>query len=672
MLLPVCRADEEKAEWTVLFYMCGTDLESNYSYATENLRDINQCDGPKLLVDEVKELLGDYFDLSFPYDYLMLKHVNVLIETGGCKKWHAGELGMDISTDHLQRWRYRYNSDRTQPGRFTLEETLPGASMAEASTLSDFIRWGAEHYPAKKYALVLWDHGGGSKTGLFIDELYGNDVMRLDELGAAFKNGGVRFEAVLFDACMMANLETAYVISEYANWMVASEELVAGKGTAIDAWLQNLILMPECDGEKLGRWICDMTQIKYANEDNESARQLMTWSVIDLSKIKRLAYYQDILFRAIRLAYEKSPETLTETAMKTFHTEHYGSGHDNMWDLAGVFYSNADNTLLGSKTCWEMLSALMDAVAYNVCGSGRAAARGISFCYAADFTPEELDAYARNCPSANYLSLMDAISPWTAPDWVYEKVTRLPEMDTIDAYKVKVNHVVMEDGTPGFYLDEGSDINVGTVRFTMYRKNPVTRKVVSLGTAPAYYDTQIDPRGVYHVPIIGEWPALDGDICEIEAVSIPLDGDYNTLYNIPIRMDNDTWNLRCSFSASNHSHTVYGLWEGFDSDSTMFNRNVRELSQVNGREYNLLYRIDGQAGYEQSAPKTMYRRLTVENVPLPVGTYYMEYVIYDVFMRPMKLKRVELYWDGQRMTIPNDDWAGKETLSEADYYKTRK
>ena len=245
-------------------------------------------------------------------------------------------------------------------------------------------------------------------------------------------------------------------------------------------------------------------------------------------------------------------------------------------------------------------------------------------------------------------------------------------MDTIDAYKVKVNHVVLADGTPGFYLDEGSDINVSTVLFKLLRKNPVTKQIVTLGTAPAYYDTAIDPRGVYYVPFMGEWPALDGDICEIEAVSIPMDGDYNTLYNIPIEMDNQVWNLRCGFSADNFSHTVYGLWEGFDSDSTMFNRNVRELSQVNGREYTLLYQLDGKTGHERSAPKTMYRRLTVENVSLPAGTYYMEYIIYDVFMRSMKFRRVELYWDGQRMTIPNNDWAGKETLSVADYYTTNK
>ena len=40
--------------------------------------------------------------------------------------------------------------------------------MANPETLSDFVHWGAENYPARKYALLLWDRGGGSKTGIFI------------------------------------------------------------------------------------------------------------------------------------------------------------------------------------------------------------------------------------------------------------------------------------------------------------------------------------------------------------------------------------------------------------------------------------------------------------------------------------------------------------------------
>ena len=668
---------ENEAEWTVLFYMCGTDLESKYGYATENLTDISKCKGPQLINDGWLEGTIDTskLDISKLFEQIRGNSVNVLIETGGCKQWHAEALGMDISNSELQRWRYRYSQGNKKPGSFTLEQTLPGNNMGEPDTLSDFIRWSAENYPAKKYALVLWDHGGGSKTGLFIDELYQDGIMRLNELGDALRDGGVHFETVLFDACMMANLETAYAIHDYANWMVASEELVAGKGTAIDAWLQQLILMPKCDGERLGRWICDMTQIKYANQDNESAQQLMTWSVIDLSKIERAAFYFDHLFLGLCLAYQLSPNDLVTFAKSTFHAEHYGSGGENMVDLSGVFYSSSDNTALGREARWQMLEALMDVVAYSVRGSGRAAARGLSFCYATDFSPAELDIYADNCPSPYYLALLDAISPWTAPDWIYEKVKRMPEMDTIDVYKLKANHVVMEDGTPGFYLDAGNDINLGTVRFSLYYKNEATGQIVSLGTAPIYIENVDNSQKIYHIPGLRVWPAIDGELCEIDAVSISFNDDYNTLYNIPIQIDSDIWNLRCGFLYANYSFVVYGLWEGYDSDSTMFNRNVRELAQMAGREYSLLYKIDnsgrdGKTAYVNGTPKTLYRKMAVDIEPLPVGTYYVEYTIYDVFMRPMKMERVELNWDGKRMTIPEGAWQGQETLSVRDYYES--
>ena len=48
-----------EAEWTVLFYMCGSDLESKYSYATQNLAEIK---GVKYPMDErvlIKEILEE-------------------------------------------------------------------------------------------------------------------------------------------------------------------------------------------------------------------------------------------------------------------------------------------------------------------------------------------------------------------------------------------------------------------------------------------------------------------------------------------------------------------------------------------------------------------------------------------------------------------------------------
>ena len=36
-------AEQKPAQWTVMFYMCGSDLESKYGYATENLKEISHC-----------------------------------------------------------------------------------------------------------------------------------------------------------------------------------------------------------------------------------------------------------------------------------------------------------------------------------------------------------------------------------------------------------------------------------------------------------------------------------------------------------------------------------------------------------------------------------------------------------------------------------------------------
>ena len=47
----------------------------------------------------------------------------------------------------------------------------PATCMAEGKSLSDFIRWTRENYPADRYMLVLWDHGGGFPLGYGMDQL---------------------------------------------------------------------------------------------------------------------------------------------------------------------------------------------------------------------------------------------------------------------------------------------------------------------------------------------------------------------------------------------------------------------------------------------------------------------------------------------------------------------
>ncbi|MCR4877287.1 MAG: hypothetical protein K5922_08950 [Clostridiales bacterium] len=648
---------ESTDEWTVLFYMCGSDLESKYSYGTGNLEEI-------IHVTQAKSSIVS--DRAGKYDQARGK-VNVLIETGGAKEWHAQDLGMDIRTDALQIWRYDAAMD-TDRGTFALEAEKPLASMADPDTLSEFIRWGTEHYPAKKYALVLWNHGGGSATGIFIDELFGGEYMTLDLLNQAMADGGVYFEAVLFDACMMANIETAYAVRNYAGWMIASEELVAGKGSAIGEWLQELYCVPTADGRLLGRWICDTAVIKYANSGDSQAQELLTWSVIDLSKIPRLVECFDGFFADMSIFYMEDPSVLVQFSKAAFFSEAYGIGHENMYDLSGILFTPFYRSSMNADRQTAMQYALVDAVDYCVRGTGRPAARGISFCYATNFSEKKLDVYARNCPSPNYLALLDAISSWEAPEEVYKRVIKLPEQEGETAYQIQVEKKNWKNGCPSFSVLAG-EMNITMVQYELYKYDERTEQIIRLGSVPSYYDEE---EGVYRVYDLSQWPAIDGNICQIELQNVT--GYYNILYNIPVMLDSELMNMRCGYLFDTAEYRIYGLWEGYDSDSSQFNRNVKSLAQVAGLEYNLLYEVytgesDAKKSYTLSPTMIMYRSIVLEEITLLPGTYYMQYVIQDAFMRPLRLEMVQLYWDGEKFTIQNDSWErGTETLDATGYY----
>ena len=678
---------EEPCEWTVLIYMCGSDLESKYSYGSENLMEIAAITNPMEIaqgfrsreelaeLNEMRTRIGEITESISGLNEISVNRrdkVHVLIETGGAKAWHAENLGMKIRTDALQYWHFHAATEETD-SRFELENEKPLASMASPETLAEFIRWGVETHPANKYALVLWNHGGGSATGIFIDELFGGEYMTLDLLNQALADGGAHFEAVIFDACLMANLETACAIREHANWMIASEELVAGKGTAMGEWLQQLYHVPEADGRLLGRWVCDTAMIKYSNSNDKQAQELITWSVINLDKIEQVEENFDAFFAMMGIFYSQYPEMLTTFANAEHYYEAFGTGNENMYDLGGIMYDPVLRNSASAAVQLVMQQALADAVDYCIHGAGRPQARGISFCLASNFQNDQLDVYARNCPSPHYLALLDAISPWEAPDWVYEQVEKVPDPIDEKAYQITVEKRVWKNGSPAFAILEGNGM-IGSVEYNLYKLDEATGQQIRLGEVPVVYDADEELFRIYDLL---KWPSLDGSLCEIELQNKVTIGDYNLLYNIPIMVDTELMNMRVAYWFDAAEWEVLGLWEGYDNDSSQFNRNVMSLSQVAGREYNLLYEVHGEKRgskpYVFSPTMIMYRSMKLEEIILPPGSYYIDFTIYDVFMRPMRMETVELQiMEDQTIRILGEPWEGTEILNAESYYENAK
>jgi len=653
--------EPHKSQWTVMFYFCGSDLESGHSYASGNLAEIAQC----MTYDSVGGILSGQQTGSVGAD------VNVVIETGGSSEWHAQELGMDIKTDALQRWHLCPSTDLMGESStlIELEQELPLQSMAAPQTLSDFIRWSAENYPAEKYMLVLWDHGTGALEGLCIDELFDGDTLHLDELKTALADGGVHFETVLFDACLMANLETACAIKDSANWMIASEELVAGKGTAMNAWLQQLFLMPKCNGWQLGRWICEMNMYKYARQESEREQDTITWSVIDLSKIERVAAAFDRLFEAIGQAYAYSEQdydmlALCESLNRSFE---FGMGEEEMVDLASLPCSPGIIMSLDRETYVELMDSLTEAVVYNTHGPNRATAGGLSFCYVNGSGQEKLDAYATVCPSAHYLALLDAINAnWQAPDWVFEQVEKLPEIADLPRYQIKIAKTFAADGTPQITVKDGYR-NLRNAYMDVLHLDPQTGKTVFLGETSAVYTVdEAAQEATFSLESFPDWPAIEGNYCAAQMVDMDYLAD-RWLFQIPVQMEGENYMLRVGMEGEGDP-IVYGLWEGYNADSGVFSRNVIPLSKVAGQEYYLLYPIDGsnpkRPRFETSEPLTMYRSLEITAKQLEPGTYYFQYYVEDIFQRLMPVERVEIQWDGEKIIVPDGTWEGEEMLTE--------
>ena len=96
-------------------------------------------------------------------------------------------------------------------------------NMGDWATLYDFIVWGKANYPADRYMLAMYDHGGGW-MGACVDITSG-DMLSMDEIGNAIREaGGV--DILAFTApCLMGALESVYELQDCVDVYIGSEEL---------------------------------------------------------------------------------------------------------------------------------------------------------------------------------------------------------------------------------------------------------------------------------------------------------------------------------------------------------------------------------------------------------------------------------------------------------------
>ena len=344
--IPVTTHD--KVDYTVLVYVVGSDLESKWNLATADFKEMIQGN---------------------PND-----SVNVIVQTGGAKATPGGDRTIDFTKVKIHE---------VSGSGFTELHDLGKKNMGVPSTLSDFLVWGTQSYPAEKFVLILWNHGSGI-NGYGNDEVT-RDILTLDELDDAMSNAkqrnDVTYEIVGFDACLMATLEVANIMKSYSNYMVASEEFEVGYGWKYDKIISSLNNNSKQSGADLGKVIADsfFADTKAISQPGQDFSRITTLSVVDLSKISSLNDSLNSLTSQIESKIAESD--IPKFSVSLGDSERYGivkgkdSGHMDIKHFSKMITEH----LPQFKTESDLVKSNVDsAIVYKINGKSKPNANGLS------------------------------------------------------------------------------------------------------------------------------------------------------------------------------------------------------------------------------------------------------------------------------------------------------
>ena len=319
---------------TIMVYMCGTDLESQQGMATSDLKEMANAS------------VGD--------------NINLLIYTGGCRRWRNNVVSSSVNQIY-----------QIKNGKFIcLEKDMGSASMVNPDTLSSFISYGKTHFPANRMCLIFWDHGGGSVSGFGYDEKVGhNQSMSLAGINNALKKADVKFDMIGFDACLMATVENGIMLSQYGDYMIASEETEPGVGWYYTNWLNSLNKNTSIPTVQIGKQIAD----DFVEVCSRQCRgQATTLSVVDLAELQATVpgELKQFSIDTNEMIQNKEYKTVSQARSKT--REFAQSSRIDQIDLVD-FAKN-----MGSDEGKSLAKALQGAVKYNKTGGSISHAYGLS------------------------------------------------------------------------------------------------------------------------------------------------------------------------------------------------------------------------------------------------------------------------------------------------------
>jgi len=333
-------------EWTVMVYL---DADNNLESA--GINDINEM-----------EMVGSS------------SKVNIVVQADRIP-------GYDNSNDNWTTTRRYYIMQDNDPFLINSEfNDLGELNMGDPQTLVDFASWAVTEYPAEKYLLVIWNHGGGFRSpayskGIAQDDTSGKDIITMSDLEYALSaisvQVGKNIDIVGMDACLMAMTEVAYQIKDCAGILVTSEENEPGDGWPYDTILSQLVVNPNASPEQLATDIVDKYIYFYSFDE-------VTQSAINLSYMDILASQLSSMADSIRSDTLTSKNAYLNAAYFSQHYSDYYHDFIDLYDFCNKLLAYS-NSMSVKNIASSIQQTLLDAVIksdYN--GGNLSDSRGLS------------------------------------------------------------------------------------------------------------------------------------------------------------------------------------------------------------------------------------------------------------------------------------------------------
>jgi len=315
-------------------------------------------------------------------------------------------------------------------------ERLAELNLDDPAVLTQFITWAAQKYPADRYGLVMWNHGGqwqgfggDSQDGTLQDKGILSTAQIRQAVSAAMQTAGItKWEFVAFDTCLMGGAEVLTDFVPLTDVFIACPEIDYGDGWDYEAAFNFLKANPAASALDFGRAEVKAWEAHHMQPGKDSDLALAAHGLYDLTKYA--AFEEKFNAFSSLLQQSATPQNLALPRLRLDTTQYSLSGvkdigkptdYIDLGELADRLVADATTGAALKAAATSLVASIDSMVVALVRGAKKQQTHGLSAYYPVEG--------AKDNPA--YLALAISSKPGSTWSKFLAKVTENKTGDTV-------------------------------------------------------------------------------------------------------------------------------------------------------------------------------------------------------------------------------------------------